>query len=99
MKTRKERVQIHLTPETAKALRIKAAERGGQSALSLTAEEFIRAGLNLPNLESEEKKTTCPNCGKVYSPVEEMVGQCNNCDPFADEDEMLEVFGEPEYLD
>ena len=56
MKTRKERVQIHLTPETAKALRIKAAERGGQSALSLTAEEFIRAGLNLPNLESEENK-------------------------------------------
>jgi len=69
MKTRKERVQLHLTPETAKALRIKAAERGGQSALSLTAEEFIRAGLNLPNLESEEKKTTCPSGGEDYIAV------------------------------
>ena len=45
------------------------------------------------------KRTICRNCGKIYNEVEEMVGQCNDCDPFCDEEEMLEVFGEPEYVE
>lgn len=48
------------------------------------------------------ERTICQSCGKIYNPVEEMVGQCNDCDPFCDREEMeemLEVFGEPEYLD
>lgn len=45
------------------------------------------------------ERTICQNCGKIYNLVEEMVGQCNDCDPFCDEEEMLEVFGEPEYVD
>ena len=45
------------------------------------------------------KRTICRSCGKVYHFIEEMAGQCNDCDPFFDEEEMLEVFGEPEYAE
>lgn len=41
----------------------------------------------------------CKSCGKIYNEVEEMVGQCNDCDPFCEEEEMLGVFGEPEYAE
>ena len=43
--TKKERVTIYLEPETAKELRIKAAEKGGQSAMSNLAQKYISEGL------------------------------------------------------
>ena len=45
------------------------------------------------------ERIICRNCGKVYNVIEEMVGQCNDCDPFYDEEMMLEFFGEPEYVE
>lgn len=45
------------------------------------------------------KRTVCESCGRIYNEIEEMVGQCNECDPFEDEDMMYEMFGEPEYVD
>ena len=45
------------------------------------------------------ERIICRNCGKVYNVIEEMVGQCNDCDPFCDEEIMLEFFGEPEYME
>lgn len=35
----------------------------------------------------------CKGCGKVYNEIEYIVGQCNDCDPFEDEDLMEELFG------
>ena len=45
------------------------------------------------------ERIVCRSCGKVYNVIEEMVGQCNDCDPFCDEEQMLEFFGEPEYVE
>lgn len=42
-------------------------------------------------------KKFCSSCGKEQTEVEYMVGQCNNCDPFEDEETLIELFGEPEW--
>ena len=41
----------------------------------------------------------CAFCGKEQTEIEYIVGQCNDCDPFCEEFELEEVFGEPGYID
>lgn len=47
----KVQVKPYLSPELAEALRIAAARRGGTGAMSAIAEELLRKGLGLPQLE------------------------------------------------
>lgn len=42
-----------------------------------------------------EKMIFCDYCGKEQTELEYIVGQCNNCDPFEDEDKLEQAFGEP----
>ncbi len=44
---KKERIQLHLSPEVATALRVEAAKRGTQGAMSKIAEEILREGLGM----------------------------------------------------
>ena len=41
----------------------------------------------------------CNHCGKEQTEAEYLVGQCNDCDPFMRADELIEIYGEPEYKD
>ena len=45
------------------------------------------------------EKKYCEGCGKIYNEGEYLVGQCNDCDPFEDPDLMIELFGEPKYIE
>lgn len=45
------------------------------------------------------EKIFCSYCGKEQTEIEYVVGQCNDCDPFVDEWELIIMFGEPEYSD
>jgi hypothetical protein len=49
--------------------------------------------------DMSKRKQFCPDCGKELNEAEWLVGQCNACDPFEDEDLMEEYFGEPEYVE
>lgn len=49
------KISVYLSQETAIALRVEAAKRGGQGAMSILAEEILRKGLGL---EKEEKLIT-----------------------------------------
>lgn len=42
-------------------------------------------------------KKYCDYCGKEQTEIEFMVGQCNECDPFEDEEKLILLYGEPEY--
>lgn len=44
-------------------------------------------------------KEYCKNCGKIYNEAEYLMGQCNECDPFEDDELMYAYFGEPEYME
>lgn len=44
---KKERIQLHLSPEVATALRIEAAKLGTQGAMSKIAEKILREGLGM----------------------------------------------------
>lgn len=41
----------------------------------------------------------CDYCGKEQTDVELMVGQCNNCDPFEDADQLEMIYGEPAWAE
>lgn len=45
------------------------------------------------------KKIYCEFCGKLQTEAEFLVGQCNDCDPFVEPEELEEVYGEAEYKD
>lgn len=48
----KVQVKLYLSEQTAEALRIAAAKRGGQGAMSAVAEEILRKGLDMPAMFS-----------------------------------------------
>lgn len=43
------------------------------------------------------RESFCKMCGKEQTLVEEMVGQCNNCDPFEEADKLEELYGIPKW--
>ena len=45
------------------------------------------------------RRNYCESCGKEQTEIEYLVGQCNECDPFEDEDALEEVYGEPSYIE